>query len=328
MSAPIVVCTWSAAGEGLADEVAEALTIASRLAAGAGAELRLVVLGRLPSGAAQTAGSYGVKELVRLEAGEIGDGGDEVVAAALAKHLAVENAAAVVFAQTFDARTVAPRVAARLNAGVVMNCTDLAAEGDSILATVTAFGGDTRAVYRCSGAATYVFAIGANAVAAAPGAVGAAATVREVALDLAGLRPRVRVVERAKAAEGPRLEHAQIVVAGGRGLGVPENFKLVEELAAALGGMAAASRPIVDDGWARPAQQVGLTGKITKPALYIAAGISGASQHMVGCAAAKTLVAINRDAGAAIFRYARYGIVGDCIELLPELTRALRAKRG
>ena len=107
---------------------------------------------------------------------------------------------------------------------------------------------------------------------------------------------------------------------------MPENFSLVEELAEALGGMAGASRPIVDDGWADASRQIGLTGKITRPALYVAAGISGASQHMAGCAAAKTLVAINRDPDAAIFRYARYGIVGDCLEILPEITRAVKDK--
>jgi electron transfer flavoprotein alpha subunit len=100
--------------------------------------------------------------------------------------------------------------------------------------------------------------------------------------------------------------------------------KLVEELAQALGGMAGASRPIVDDKWADSSRQVGLTGKITRPVLYVAAGISGASQHMVGCSAAKTLVAINRDPDAAIFRYAKYGIVGDCLEILPELTRVVK----
>jgi electron transfer flavoprotein alpha subunit len=147
--------------------------------------------------------------------------------------------------------------------------------------------------------------------------------VRDVALDLAAVEERVGVVARSEAV-GPRIEEADIIVAGGRGLGAKENYRLVHELADALGGMAAASRPIVDEGWAEPARQVGLTGKITRPQLYIAAGISGASQHMVGCAAAKTLVAINHDAEAAIFRYARFGIVGDCLEILPALTRAVK----
>jgi electron transfer flavoprotein alpha subunit len=101
---------------------------------------------------------------------------------------------------------------------------------------------------------------------------------------------------------------------------------LVEELAEALGGLPAASRPIVDDGWTDSSRQVGLTGKITRPSLYIAAGISGASQHMAGCSASKTIVAINSDPDASIFRYARYGIVGDCLELLPELTRAVQER--
>jgi electron transfer flavoprotein alpha subunit len=99
---------------------------------------------------------------------------------------------------------------------------------------------------------------------------------------------------------------------------------VVEELAQTLGGMAAVSRPLVDNGWVDSSRQVGLTGKITRPTLYIAAGISGASQHMAGCAAAKTIVAVNTDPDAAIFRYARYGIVGDCLQILPELTRAVK----
>jgi electron transfer flavoprotein alpha subunit len=168
-----------------------------------------------------------------------------------------------------------------------------------------------------------VVGIATSALAAEPAPAPTTAVLRRVPIDLAAVEERVQVVTRSEAT-GPRIEEAAILVAGGRGLGDKANYRLVQELAEALGGMAAASRPIVDEGWAEPARQVGLTGKITRPQLYIAAGISGASQHMVGCAAAKTLVAINRDPDAAIFRYARFGIVGDCLEILPALTRAVK----
>ena len=228
-------------------------------------------------------------------------------------------------AQTFDARLIAPRVAARVGAGVVMNAVDLSVDGGALNMTAAAYGGNTRVVYALTNARSCVIGVLADGLSAEPAHAPTSPATRRISVDLSGVQERVRVVERANL-QGPRLQDAQIIVAGGRGLGSKENFRLVEELAAALGGMAGASRPIVDDGWTDSSHQVGLTGKITRPALYIAAGISGASQHMVGCAAAKTLVAINRDPDAAIFRYARYGIVGDCLEILPELVRAAKAR--
>ncbi len=135
---------------------------------------------------------------------------------------------------------------------------------------------------------------------------------------------RANSVTAAPQAEGPRLEDAEVIVAGGRGLGKADNLSLVRELASVLGGMWGGSRPIVDDGWIDSSRQVGLTGKITRPRLYVAVGISGASQHMAGCSAARTIVAINKDPDAAIFKYARYGIVGDALEVVPELIKAAR----
>jgi electron transfer flavoprotein alpha subunit len=139
-----------------------------------------------------------------------------------------------------------------------------------------------------------------------------------------GVTERVRVVQPAAAATGPRLEDARVVVSGGRGIGDARNYQLISGLAEALGGMPGASRAIVDDGWATPEQQVGLTGKIVTPDLYVAMGISGASQHMAGCSNSRVLVAVNRDPEAPIFRYAHLGIVDDCLEILPEFTRLAR----
>ena len=124
--------------------------------------------------------------------------------------------------------------------------------------------------------------------------------------------------------EGIKLEDASIVVAGGRGLGGPEPFKDLEELARVLGAGVGASRAAVDSGWVPPAWQIGLTGKAITPDLYITVGISGASQHMAGCSGAKVIVAINKDADANIFKESRYGVVGDWNKVLPAFTEALR----
>jgi electron transfer flavoprotein alpha subunit len=204
-----------------------------------------------------------------------------------------------------------------------MNALDVQIDGAETLVTASAYGGDTNALYRMSGTGPHIVALMPNAVAGEPADAPSTPAVETFSVDLTGIDERIRMVTPART-EGERLEDAQVIVAGGRGLGSPSNFHLVEELAAAIGGMPAASRPLVDDGWTDASRQVGLTGRITRPALYMALGISGASQHMAGCSAAKTIVAVNRDPDAAIFRYAKYGIVGDCLEIIPELISAVR----
>ena len=314
----VVVCSWGAIAG-----IEELLTLGRSVAADLGSELGWLVVGPAPDDVAAIAARQGVATLDRVGDAKLTTFGGDAYVEALAQYAQQHAFRLMLVAQTFDARVVAPRVAARIDAGVVMNGLAIAAEGGALAVTASAFGGDTRVVYELAGAERYVVGVATSALVAEPAARPTTPVVRDFGVDLGALDERICVVARSESA-GPRIEEADILVAGGRGLGAKENYRLIHELADALGGMAAASRPIVDEGWAESARQVGLTGKITRPALYIAAGISGASQHMVGCAAAKTLVAINRDPDAAIFRYARYGIVGDCLEILPELVRAVK----
>jgi electron transfer flavoprotein alpha subunit len=228
----------------------------------------------------------------------------------------------MLFNQDFESRLIAPRLAGRLSAPVVMNALGVAVSGAETTVTASAFGGDTHAEYRLTGPLPHIVAVMPNAVVPESVASPTNPAIEQFPADLSAVTERIRVVTPART-EGARLEDAQVIVAGGRGLGSPSNFRLIEELAEAVGGMPAASRPLVDDGWTEASRQVGLTGRITRPALYMALGISGASQHMAGCSAAKTIVAVNRDPDAAIFRYAKYGIVGDCLEIIPELIAAV-----
>lgn len=327
MTSAVAVCTWSTGAHGISDEAEEVLTLGRKLSRALGAELNWLVVGALPERASEVAASYGVAHLDRLEDAKLANLEPDPSVEAIAQYAREHPTNALLLSQSFDARLIAPRVAGRLQAAVVMNAVDIDLAGEGRLQiTASAYGGDTRVVYELRGGDCCVVSVLANAVLPDPQpGEGGAPTLREIAVDLSGVEERIRTVERAQT-EGPRLEEAEVIVSGGRGLTAPANYQLVEQLAKALGGMAGASRPLVDDGWVDSSRQVGLTGKITRPALYIAAGISGASQHMAGCSAAKTIVAINRDPDAAIFRYARYGIVGDCLEILPELIRAAKER--
>ena len=162
-----------------------------------------------------------------------------------------------------------------------------------------------------------------------PAETGGTATVETVAVTTQDFSTAARMVEQAhEESSGPSIEDADVIVAGGRGLGAPEGFELAEDLAAALGGAVAATRAVVDAGWYPYASQVGQTGKSVSPKLYIALGISGAIQHKVGMQNSGTIVAINKDPNAPIFDFADFGIVGDLNQIVPKLAELVRARRS
>ena len=233
----------------------------------------------------------------------------------------------VLMAQSMVGRDLGPRLAFRRNTAVATDCLRLELSGGQMHATRSAYGGNAQATYSftTSPAIVTVRAKSQEPIEARGGASG-----EVVELPAAG-QSRTEIAGREEAvAEGLQLQDASIVVSGGRGLGSPEGFQLVEQLADAFGrdkATVGSSRAACDLGWYPPSAQVGLTGKVVSPDLYVAVAISGASQHMAGCSGAKTIVAINRDPEANIFKAARFGIVGDYKAVLPELIAAIKAMK-
>ncbi|HEV8613648.1 MAG TPA: electron transfer flavoprotein subunit alpha/FixB family protein [Gemmatimonadales bacterium] len=236
---------------------------------------------------------------------------------------------AIVFAATATGKDLAPRAAAKLGVGLVADVTGLAMEGGAIVATRPVYAG--KVIQRVKLKATPgLVSIRPNTFEAArrPGGQADRVTVEEVPIPAFEARVQVTGI---KAPEKAMLDVAEapIVVSGGRGLKDPTNFALLEALADALGNTAVgASRAVVDAGWREHGAQVGQTGKTVSPGLYIAVGISGAIQHLAGMRTAKTIVAINRDKDAPIFKVADYGIVGDLFEVVPRLTEEIRKLRS
>jgi electron transfer flavoprotein alpha subunit len=224
-------------------------------------------------------------------------------------------------------RDIAPRLAARLGVPLAQDCLEvkLDAATKSLLATRPVYGGNAMATVLCS--ATPQFAtVRPKAYNPLPAEAGRQGDVTPVQMPLAPLMVKTKVIRVDKEeAEGVKLEEAQIVVAGGRGLGGPDGFRPLQELARALGAGIGASRAAVDSGWVPYSWQIGLTGKTITPDVYLTVGISGASQHIAGCSGAKCIVAINKDREANIFRYARYGIVGDWQKIIGAVIEAAQA---
>jgi electron transfer flavoprotein alpha subunit len=232
----------------------------------------------------------------------------------------------VLFAQSVLAADVASGLAARLNAGLNWDLTDIAAENGRLVGKRPAL---ADSVYADVGwrdtPRLAIFRTGTFEAAA----TGGRAEAEEIPVELQDFSQAAVMLEQAhEERTGPSIEDADIVVAGGRGLGGPENFALVEELARALGGAVAATRAVVAAGWYPYAAQVGQTGRTVSPKLYVACGISGAIQHKVGMQGSNVIVAINKDANAPIFEYSDLGVVGDLHQIVPKLTELVRARKG
>jgi len=232
----------------------------------------------------------------------------------------------ILFPQNYEGRDVMSRLSVKLDRTVITNNTDITVEGDSVSVTTPIFGGNTLVTTKFSGAAPYLAAFRPKSFAAEAAGGSAAAVVAAPVPELGATGGATVTAVHVEATTGPKLDEATVVVSGGRGLGEADKYAMVETLAKLLKGAPGASRAIVDAGWVPYSYQVGQTGKVVKPGVYIAAGISGATQHMVGMKGAKNIIAINKDKEAPIFGIADLGIVGDVHKVLPKLIEALQAR--
>lgn len=230
----------------------------------------------------------------------------------------------IMFPQSYEGRDIMSRLSVKIDRTVLTNNTDIAVDGDAVKVTTPVFGGETMVTTTFTGAGPFLAAFRpksfeAESGGAAPGEVAAVAIP-----DLGATGSATITAVHVEESTGPKLDEAAIVVSGGRGLGEAEKFEMVDTLAKLLNGAAGASRAIVDAGWVPYSMQVGQTGKVVKPSVYIAAGISGATQHMVGMKGSKNIIAINKDQEAPIFGVADLGIVGDVHKVMPKLIEALQ----
>ncbi len=250
-------------------------------------------------------------------------------AVAAAMKAAIDGGAApdlIMFAGSYEGRDVVARLSVKLDRTVLTNNVDVAIDGDAVAVTTAIFGGNTLVTTTFTGPGPYLANFRPKSFVAEESGGGAAEVVSLPVPDTGATGTATVTGRHAEESTGPKLDEADIVVSGGRGLGEAEKYVMVEQLAKLLKGAPGASRAIVDAGWVPYSYQVGQTGKVVKPTVYIAAGISGATQHMVGMKGSKNIIAINKDKDAPIFSIADLGIVGDVHKVLPKLIEALQGR--
>lgn len=288
-----------------------------------GTEIGVVALGPGATQAAEQAGQYGATTLYASDDAVYTDFVAMPAAHALQSLVEEHRPELILFSPTYDSRDVAGRLQGAIGSTLMSNATDLIAPD---YAQTQVFGGTQIVDVTLSGPDPKLVIVRPKSFEAVPAEGASAANVVPVEVEIPDTCKAARRLERhEQAAAGPKMEQAKVIIAGGRGLQDASNFKLLEELSQAIPGSAVgASRAIVDAGWVPYALQIGQTGKTVGPEVYIAVGISGAIQHLVGMKSSKRIIAINKDKDAPIFQYADLGIVGDALKIVPQITQALK----
>jgi electron transfer flavoprotein alpha subunit len=305
----------------------ELLAGGRQMADAMGEKLVAVVIGSGTDAAVKSAVSYGADQVLVVDGADYAEYNAEGYTYALEQLVNKYKPAAILMGATINGRALAPRVAARLKTGLMADCTAVAIDASTgvIQWTRPVYGGNELAVIECPTARPQMGTVRASVFKC--GAPDTARTAEIIKEDIAVPAGTIRtsIVEKiTEVGEGVKLEDAEVVVSGGRGVGSAENFEMLKELADLMGGAVGASRAAVDAGWIPQVTQVGQTGKTVSPKLYFACGISGAIQHLAGMSGSDVVIAINRDADAPIFEVADYGIVGNIKEIIPALTAAVK----
>ena len=297
-----------------------------KLAADLGQELAAVLVGSGVGNLAQEAIAYGADKVYVVDDPILKDYQTDAYVPVMEKVAGQAMPQVLIMGQTSIGRDLAPRLAFRLNTAASMGCLELAIDPASkkLLQTKPVYGGNAQAVF-ITESFPQIATVRPKAMAPLEPDQSRKGEVIKIDAGLDASAMRAKVLEKVpEEIEGIKLEDAEVVVSGGRGIGSTEGFAQLEELARLLKGAVGATRPPCDNGWVPAGAQVGLTGKIVTPELYIAVALSGSSQHMSGCSSAKTIVAINKDAEANIFREARFGVVGDWKKIVPAFTGKLK----
>jgi electron transfer flavoprotein alpha subunit len=302
-----------------------AVSEGARLAGELGTECHVLVAGGddLTDELCGTLGGYGAAKVFRAR---VPEGLAQPVVDAMAKVMEDNGHQYAVFGGGLLGFEIGAGLAARLDAGVTMEVTSVVVEDGKLAAERPILGDSSISTSRYRGRGIIIGRLNAFEIRETGGGT---AAVEDVDVQLSDFSTKATMVQRGEQRGADvNIEDADILVAGGRGLGKAEGFDLCEELAGALGGAVAATRAVVDAGWYPYAAQIGQTGKTVAPKLYLAAGISGAIQHKVGMQSSENIVAINKDANAPIFEFSDLGVVGDLNKILPKLTEAVKAKKG